>query len=278
MLRRLGGRLVMALPVAFLLLAALQLVANRVEPANRGMEDQPCPPPESHTLYVARTVLLTIAGRPAETRDWADLCFYRRDNAAVVKSGQRPRIVFLGDSITQYWARQDPQFFSATMLNRGIAGQTSGQVLLRLTPDALSFKPRIVHLLVGLNDVVGARGPLRPEDYRSNIRAMLTLARSAGAYVVIGAIPPARDSGWGTGARPVGRIRELNAWLRETARQEGLVFADYWTAMAAPDGSMRTELADDGVHPNAAGYAVMGPVARAALAQAEQRIGSGLQE
>ena len=275
MLGRLWERFVTGLPVALLLLGALQLVANQFEPANHGMTEDPCPPPESHASYIARTVLLTIAGRPAETRDWADLCFYQRDNAALLQRADRPAIVFLGESITQYWSQRDPQFFSGGVLNRGIAGQTSGQVLVRMAPDALSLKPRIVHLLVGLNDVVGARGPVRPEDFRNNIRAMLALAGNAKVQVVIGAIPPARDEGWGNGAHPAHRIRELNDWLRETAKREGLVFADYWTAMAAPDGTMREGLADDGVHPNAAGYAAMAPVARAALAEAETRIAVG---
>ena len=269
MLRRLLGWFVAGLPVALLLLGGLQLVANQIEPRNPGMAEDPCPPPLSRPAYIAQTIVLTIAGRPAETRDWADLCFYQRDNADLRRRGERPRIVFLGDSITQYWGQRDPQFFTDGMLNRGIAGQASGQLLLRIAPDALSFKPRIVHLLVGLNDAVGARGPVRPEDYRNNIGSMLTLARASGATVVIGAIPPARDSGWAGGIHPAARVRELNQWLRKTARSEGLVFADYWSAMAAPDGTMRAELADDGVHPNAAGYAAMAPVARAALAQAE---------
>ena len=97
MLGRLWERFVTGLPVALLLLGALQLVANQFEPANHGMTEDPCPPPESHASYIARTVLLTIAGRPAETRDWADLCFYQRDNAALLQRAASP---------FQWWPRQ----------------------------------------------------------------------------------------------------------------------------------------------------------------------------
>lgn len=273
MWRRLGDRLLYGVLFALILLGGMQLVANQVEPPNRGMSDKPCPPPIALTAHYARTIFLTLAGRPEESRDWADLCFYRDDNDARVRSGTRPRVVFLGDSITQYWERLDPQFYSDGLINRGIAGQASPQVLLRLQPDALVLKPRIIHLMVGLNDIVGIRGWSRPDDYRNNIEAMLTLARASGVPVIIGAIPPAKNDGWGTGVRPVARTRAFNAWLRAVAQRDGLVFADYWTALAAPDGTMRPGLSDDGYHPNAAGYAAMAPVARAAVAEAERRMG-----
>ena len=265
-------RLLYGVLIALVLLGGMQLLANQVEPPNLGMTETPCPPPEGRTAMIARTAFLTLAGRPNETRDWADLCFYQRDNAVLARSGTRPRVVFLGDSITQYWGQVHPGFFTDGIVNRGVAGQASAQVLLRLKPDALALKPRVVHLLVGLNDIVGARGSNRPEDYRNNIEAMLALAKASGVVVIIGAIPPAKNDGWGTGVRPVDRTRELNGWLRNIARRDGLVFAEYWTAMAAPDGTMRPGLADDGVHPNGAGYAAMEPVARAAMAEAEQRL------
>lgn len=268
---RLAERLLYGLLVATILLGGMQLLASQIEPPNRGMSETPCPPPVGRAASIARTVFLTLAGRPEESRDWADLCFYRAENDALIRRNVNPHVVFLGDSITQYWSRFDPQLYSEQVLNRGLAGQASPQVLLRLQPDALALNPRVIHLMVGLNDVVGVRGWSRPDDYRNNIEAMLTLAKAAGVTVIIGAIPPVKNDGWATGAHPAARIRELNGWLRSIAQRDGLVFADYWTAMAAPDGTMQRKLADDGAHPNAAGYAVMTPIARAAIAEAEQR-------
>ena len=272
MVGRLADRLLYGVLIALVLLGGMQLLANQVEPPNRGMTETPCPPPEGRTATIARTAFLTLAGRPNEMRDWADLCFYQRDNAVLARSGVRPQAVFLGDSITQYWGQVHPGFFADGIVNRGVAGQASPQVLLRIAPDALALKPRVVHLLVGLNDIVGARGASRPEDFRNNIEAMLALAKASGVAVIVGAIPPAKNDGWGTGVRLVARTRELNRWLRDIARRDGLVFADYWSAMAAPDGTLRPDLADDGFHPNGAGYAAMEPVARAALVEAEKGV------
>jgi len=267
--RGLADRLLYGMLIAVILLGGFQLLANRIEPPNRGMVDAPCPPPEGPLAANARLILLTLAGRPNETRDWAELCLYQRDNAALVRSGQPVRAVFLGDSITRFWPEHDPGLFSGGIVSRGISGQASAQLLVRLDPDALALKPRTLHLLVGVNDIVGTRGWSRPQDYRGNIEAMLTLARARRVPVIVGAIPPATDEGWGNGARPAARIQELNRWLRAIAQRDGLVFADYWTALAHHDGTIRPAFTDDGLHPNAAGYAVMGRVARAALAAAE---------
>ena len=276
---RLAGRLGWGLLVALLLLAALRLVADRVEPDNRGLGPSPCPPGEPGGLGIARLAFLTLAGRPPGLRDWADLCFYQAQNARITATGRWPRTVLIGDSIFQYWSGFDPGFFSDDRVNRGIAGQTSGQVLLRMTPDALALRPRVVHVLVGLNDVTGVNGPSRPEDYRNNIRAMVTLAKASGAVVVIGLLPPASGKREDRRARTIATIRDLNGWLARFAREEDLVLADYWSPLAAPDGSLRADLAADPSHPNAAGYAAMKAVALAAFAEAERRIpASGRQD
>jgi len=266
--RRVAGRLLWGLLVALFLLGAIQLAANRLEPANPGLSDTPCPPPEPRLRHIARVGFLTFAGRPTQLRDWADLCVYQADNAAIAARGAWPQAVFIGDSITQYWGFAEPGFFSGSRLNRGVAGQASAQVLVRFTPDALALKPRIVHLLVGVNDVTGKQGAIRPEDYRNNIRAMVVLARAQGARVVLGLIPPANGDGTDDRARTVPRIRALNAWLAGFARAQGLVLADYWTPLAAPDGSLDARFTEDGLHPNAAGFARMAAVATAALKEA----------
>ncbi len=269
MIGRLGGRLLWGLLVALFLLGAIQVAANRIEPANEGLSDAPCPPPESRIRHVARVALLTLAGRPVLLRDWADLCVYQEENARIAAMGAWPETVFIGDSITQYWGFNEKQLFGPAALNRGVAGQNSAQALVRFMPDALALRPKIVHLLVGVNDVTGKRGPLRPEDYRNNIRAMVTLAQAQGATVILGLVPPANGDGADDRARTVPKIRAVNAWLAQFAREKGLVLADYWAPLAAPDGSLRSEYAEDNLHPNAAGFARMTPVAMDALARAQ---------
>ncbi|MBC2665059.1 GDSL family lipase [Novosphingobium flavum] len=274
---RIMGRLLWGLLVALFLLGALQLAANRLAPANDGLTDAPCPAPEPRLRHMARIAVLTLAGRRIETSDWDDLCIYQAENAAIAARGAWPRAVFMGDSITQYWGFDDPALFGANalggdVLNRGVSGQNSAQVLVRLMPDALALRPKILHLMVGVNDVIGKRGPSRPEDYRNNIRAMVTLAQAQGIVVIIGLIPPANGDGSDDRARTVPRIRALNGWLAAFAAERGLVVADYYTPLAARDGSLRAAFSDDGLHPNHAGFARMAPVARAALAEADKRL------
>lgn len=270
---RIAGRLLWGLLVALFLLGALQLAANRLQPPNDGLSEAPCPPDELRWQHMARIGILTLAGRSILLHDWADLCVYQKANAAIAARGAWPQTVFIGDSITQYWGFDNPALFSGPVLNRGVAGQNSAQVLVRLMPDALALRPKILHLLVGVNDVTGKRGPSRPEDYRNNIRAMVTLAKAQGIIVILGLVPPANGDGNDDRGRTVPRIRAMNAWLAQFARENGLILADYWTPLAAPDGSLRAAFAEDGLHPNAAGFARMVPVARAALAEAGRRAG-----
>lgn len=199
--------------------------------------------------------------------DWPWLCRYRAENA-LVGQGSRPKVVFMGDSITEGWKVRDPAFFGADVIDRGISGQTTPQMVLRFWQDVVALRPRVVHIMAGTNDVAGNTGPNSPEDYRNNIRAMVDLARANGIRVVIGSILPADRFLWSPTLRPAAQIVELNRWLKSFAAAKGLVYADYYAAMANPDGGLPRELSPDGVHPNLAGYEIMRPLAERAIAQA----------
>ena len=179
--------------------------------------------------------------------------------------------MFIGDSITEFWLRTAPGLFAAGVVDRGVSGQTCPQIMARFYQDAVRLRPRVVHIMCGTNDVAGNTGPTSPDDYANAVLAMIDMARANGIAVVIGSILPAGAFSWRIGYRPAPEIAALNAWLRDLAQQRGLVFADYYAAMVGPDGAMKPGLANDGVHPNAAGYAIMEPIARAALAEAERR-------
>lgn len=197
--------------------------------------------------------------------DWAGLCYYRAQNAELRKTGVRPRVAMIGDSITQAW----PGLYqpAGPFVGRGIPGQASGQVLLRFRQDAVDLRPQVIHLLVGINDVSGVAGPNAPDMYKANILDMLDIAGAAEIPVVIGTIPPARDFYWQPGLSPGSWVPQLNDWIRNTADQRGLVVADYYAVLANPDGSIREGLYKDGAHPSAAGYAAMRLVLFAALGQ-----------
>lgn len=198
--------------------------------------------------------------------DWAWLCRYHAANLAL--PGGRADIVFIGDSITEGWGHFQPALFTGGIVNRGISGQTSPQLLVRFMADVVALKPRVVHLMIGTNDIAGNTGPTTPEAWKNNVRAMVELARAHDIRVILGSIPPADHMSWRPDLRPAGQIAELNAWLKAFATERGLVYADYHAAMAGPAGEMRAEFTQDGVHPIAAGYAAMEPVTRAALAAA----------
>ena len=210
------------------------------------------------------------AQREQAAHDWANLCRYRAaDEVAnqAAAGAPRPQVVYLGDSITENWQLADPGLFSASVLDRGISGQTSPQILLRFYQDVISLNPRVLHLMAGTNDIAGNTGPSAPGDFEHNISAMLDLAAAHHIRVVLAAIPPSRSLGW-SGIDPRAQIARLNEWLAAEAKRRHLVFVDYGSVLAAADGGMDEAWSNDGVHPNRAGYARMRPLAEAAIQRA----------
>ena len=199
--------------------------------------------------------------------DPAGLAHYADENARLAATPGTPRIVFMGDSITENWRRLVPGFFSASRLGRGISGQTTMQMLVRFRQDVIDLRPRVVQIMAGTNDIAGNTGPASDADIENNIRSMTELAQAHGIRVILASIPPADDFPWHKGLNPGPRIERLNAWLKSYAAKSGSVYADYWSA-THDSLAFRTPLASDGVHPNEAGYAVMAPVAEAAIRKA----------
>jgi lysophospholipase L1-like esterase len=244
-----------AVPASILAATAARYDATRKQPPTPSS-------PEELAAYRASQA-------EAQKSDWANLCMYRADNARLTTAPAAERqVVFMGDSITYGWGFADAAFFGVGHINRGISGQTTPQMLVRFQADVVALKPRVVHMMAGTNDIAGNTGPTSVRDIRNNIIAMVTLAKANRVTVVLASIPPAKSFPWASGLTPAGQIREMNAWLKAYARAEGLVYADYYAVLATPDGGMKPELTFDGVHPDAAGYRVMKPVAEAALKRA----------
>jgi lysophospholipase L1-like esterase len=191
--------------------------------------------------------------------DWAFLCRYRPANAELARSGREVRVVLLGDSITEYWQHAKAAPSDQSLVNRGISGQTSSQLLLRFPHDVTALKPRAVHLLIGTNDIAGNGGPMSDEVIIGNVRAMIDIAQANGITVLLGSIPPARSFPWAPEAAPATRIVRLNRLLKDLAAKRGAVFLDYHAALVDTAGGMQARLANDGVHPNDEGYKAMMP-------------------
>lgn len=202
--------------------------------------------------------------------EWIDAIRYDAANAALPPPVPgTPRVVFMGDSITQGWAQKRAAFFDGTgYVGRGISGQTTAQMLLRFRRDVIALKPAAVLILAGTNDVAENAGPMTDGQIVDNLAAMVDIARANTVVPIVGSVPPATTFAWRKEIAPTLRIRELNARIRAWAADRKVVYADFWTAMALADGGMNPAYAEDTVHPNDAGYAVMEPVARKAIAEA----------
>jgi lysophospholipase L1-like esterase len=220
------------------------------------------------------TALRAVAANDTRLRDWANLGRYREANHDV----RRAEVVFLGDSITDNWVQpRFGRFFPGKdYVGRGISGQTTPQMLLRMRPDVLALKPRAVIILAGVNDISGlATGPMTNEEITGNLESMTELAAGNGVRVILSSILPTSayhlqnpNAVPKTTLHPIERIRELNEWIRKYALEHGHPYADYYSAMVDAKGMLRADLSADDVHPNAAGYAIMAPIAQAAIDQA----------
>lgn len=218
--------------------------------------------------------------------DWPELARYRDANAALpAPAAGQARVVFMGDSITDSWDDEPfGGFFPGRpWVNRGISGQTTAQMLVRFRPDVIALRPRAVVILAGTNDLSGNTGPTTLAAVQDNLASMAELAHASGIRVVLASVLPVSDYDRDragqlllrTRCRPPAQIVALNEWMRRYAARHGHVYLDYYTATADAKGFLKDELSDDGLHPNARGYAVMAPLVEKAVAAALARRLSG---
>ncbi len=203
--------------------------------------------------------------------DWPNLARYAEANTKL--SSPAPgehRVVFMGDSITDAWIRLSPKFFTDHLyVDRGISGQTTPQMLIRFQPDVIALKPEVVVILAGTNDIAGNTGPMTLEQIEDNLRSMAELAKVHGIHAVLSSVMPVTDAiRPQTERRPPEKIIALNAWIKDYCARNGLVYLDYYSALLDDKAMFKKELTLDGLHPNAAGYAVMEPLAEKAIAAA----------
>jgi lysophospholipase L1-like esterase len=224
-----------------------------------------------------------------EMLDWNQLSRYHgADEVLKLQPADAKRVVFMGDSITDMW-KLDESFAGKPYVNRGIGGQTTPQMLVRMYPDVIDLKPAAVVILAGTNDIAQNTGPETATMIEENLMAMTDLAQKHGIKVILcsltpisdytpmppdspGAPPPA------AGAVPAKQIRSihrppaqilmLNAWIKNYAASIGAIYADYYSAVADSTGMFKEGFSNDGLHANPQGYALMAPVAEAAIEKA----------
>jgi lysophospholipase L1-like esterase len=217
--------------------------------------------------------LRAVVSNDARLRDWPQTARYREANRAAV----RTEVVFMGDSITDAWPqpRFGAFFPGKSYAGRGISGQTTPQMLIRMRPDVIALEPKVVVILGGTNDIAGNTGPRTDEQFEGNLASMAELASANGIRVVLSSITPVSNyhvvnpnAAPQTTLRPPSRVRAVNDWMRQYAAAHKHAYLDYFSAMVDEKGLLKADLSGDDLHPNAAGYAIMAPLAEAAIQKA----------
>jgi len=205
------------------------------------------------------------------TDDFGELKRYRESDARLAPAAAREnRVVFIGDSITDYWKFAD-YFSGKPYINRGIDGQTTRQMLVRFRQDVIGLHPKVLVVLAGTNDLAGVTGPETDDDIEANWTTMSELATAHQIRMVFASLLPVNnyteEAKESYALRPSRRILALNAWLKNFCARNGFVYLDYHSAMVDAQGMLQRNLSDEGLHPNAAGYKVMAPLAEKAIAE-----------
>jgi lysophospholipase L1-like esterase len=247
-------------------------LALRAQAPGAAQPPAPLPPALLECTDLA-AALRMVATNDARLRDWAQLARYREANRTVTSAD----VVFMGDSITDAWPqpRFGAFFPGRNYVGRGISGQTTPQMLIRMRPDVIALKPKVVVILGGTNDIAGNTGVVTDELIEGNIASMSELASANGITVVLSSITPTSNYHVAnpnavpqSTLRPLTRIRAINEWMRQFGAAHKHVYVDYFSAMTDDKGLLKAELSGDDLHPNAAGYAIMAPLADAAIQSA----------
>jgi lysophospholipase L1-like esterase len=261
----------------------LLCIAMIVEAAAAQQTPQQIPPPSSAPQPL--TVTVPSTGFPGldhyrasrikvYMNDFGELARYREaNNALPPPAAGEERVVFFGDSITDGWKIEE-SFPGKPYVNRGIGGQTTSQMLVRFRQDVVNLRPKVVVILAGTNDIAGNSGPIADKDIEANYSDIAELAKANKIRVIFSSVLPvnsyterAREF---FAQRPTERILSLNRWMKDYCESNGLIYLDYFGAVVDEQGMLKRELADDGLHPNKAGYAIMAPLAEKAIAKALQ--------
>ena len=217
-------------------------------------------------------VLLVLVNRmmwiseKEKTYDFGQLARYEADNNAL--SGKPVSVVFLGNSITDFWVDKHPEFFSDNgYVDRGISGQTTSQMLVCFREDVLQLKPEIVVILAGINDIAENTGPYTEAYTFGNIKTMAELAQAKGIKVILCSILPCNKFFWNPDITDmVPKIISLNAKIKSYADANGLPYVNYYDQMIyGSDGALNPDYTSDGCHPTLEGYLVMEPLVKAEI-------------
>lgn len=219
-----------------------------------------------------------------QLQDWNQLGRYKDENRELKKLPRdAKRALFMGDSITDFWKLAE-YFPGKAYVNRGISGQTTPQMLVRMYPDVIDLRPAVMVVLAGINDISQNTGPATAEMVKHNIMAMNDIAQHHGIKVILCSILPISDYAFikmqasgkvnpymkvpVTATHPPGDILNLNAWMKDYASKVNAIYVDYFSALVDEKGFLKENCSEDGIHPNAEGYKIMTEIVEEAIEEA----------
>lgn len=205
-------------------------------------------------------LLSLLSSGSAAADDWGGFNRYSRENREIKNNSQKtPEVIFMGNSITELWAGEDPQFFDENnYLGRGISGQTTYQMLLRFRPDVIELQPEAVVICGGINDIAENNHSYNEDITFGNIVSMAQLAEANGIKVYLASLLPADKIYWNDNIKEIpAKIESLNNRLKKYAREEGYVYIDYYSSLTNESGGLDSRFSKDGVHPDKNGYIKM---------------------
>jgi len=188
----------------------------------------------------------------ANAQDWPNLKRYQAANEQLKDS--TVKVVYMGDSITDFWMQYSPEFFTKGFVDRGINAQTTPQMLLRFRQDVIDLKPKAVVILAGTNDIAGLSGPSTLKMIEDNIQSMAELGKIHKIKVILCSLLPVTNA---HGGRPADKIAALNNWIKDYAKSNHFTYVDYYSAMVDNQMNFKEAYNRDGLHPNKAGYSIM---------------------
>lgn len=212
-------------------------------------------------LFLSTLLLLCTCNIYAQ-KTWAQHERYASQNEAIINGQSRNHkqitAVLLGNSITDHWAKIHPEFFRENnFIGRGISGQVTSQMLCRFQADVIALRPKMVIIMAGTNDIAQNNGYITLQHILQNIQSMCDLARKHRIKPILCTCLPAIGFTWRPELRPAEDIKQLNRMIQAYAKQEKIQFIDYYSALVDEHGGLPKQYAEDGVHPNMAGYTIM---------------------
>ena len=207
-------------------------------------------------IFTPILLLLFINFNYAQVKEWANLKKYQAENQSV--KPMKNAVVLMGDSITEFWKTNSPDFFANyPLIDRGISGQTTSQMVVRFEQDVIALKPKTVVILAGINDIAENTGPITLEAVFDNIEIMVNKAKAHKIKPILCSVLPANKFWWNSKIYPADKVIALNKMIKAYALKNKITYVDYYSVMVDTDKGLQFQYGEDGVHPNSTGYKIM---------------------